>query len=99
MKIKVLLNPYSNRWNANKRWAGAESALWEANLFEEHGFGGLGMPIVMTVERLDRSPAVLEAIQLIVREDTIALAPKPHHYSAVSRILVGKQNQLVMDLQ
>jgi len=27
MKIKVLLNPYSNRWNAQKRWPQAEAAL------------------------------------------------------------------------
>jgi diacylglycerol kinase (ATP) len=27
MKIKVLLNPYSNRWNSQKRWPEAESAL------------------------------------------------------------------------
>ena len=27
MKTKILLNPYSNRWNAQKRWAEAESAL------------------------------------------------------------------------
>src|SRR5262245_4498093 len=32
MKIKVLLNPYSNRWNARKRWAIAESALREAGV-------------------------------------------------------------------
>jgi len=27
MKIKILLNPYSNRWNSQKRWIEAESAL------------------------------------------------------------------------
>lgn len=27
MKIKVLHNPYSNRWNSQKRWAEAENAL------------------------------------------------------------------------
>jgi len=27
MKIKVLLNPYSNRWNSQKRWPEAEAAL------------------------------------------------------------------------
>ncbi len=27
MKTKVLLNPYSNRWNSQKRWPEAESAL------------------------------------------------------------------------
>lgn len=27
MRTKVLLNPYSNRWNAQKRWSEAESAL------------------------------------------------------------------------
>jgi diacylglycerol kinase (ATP) len=27
MKIKILLNPYSNRWNSQRRWAEAESAL------------------------------------------------------------------------
>lgn len=32
MKIKVLLNPYSNRWNSQRRWAEAESALRDAGL-------------------------------------------------------------------
>ena len=32
MKIKVLLNPYSNRWNAHKRWDEAETALRKADV-------------------------------------------------------------------
>ena len=32
MKIKVLLNPYSNRWNSQKRWPAAESALQAAGV-------------------------------------------------------------------
>jgi len=32
MKIKVLLNPYSNRWNAQKRWGEAEAALRAAGV-------------------------------------------------------------------
>ena len=32
MKIKVLLNPYSNRWNSQKRWPTAESALRAAGV-------------------------------------------------------------------
>lgn len=32
MKTKVLLNPYSNRWNAKKRWSEAEPALRAAGL-------------------------------------------------------------------
>jgi len=32
MKIKVLLNPYSNRWNSKKRWPIAESALRAAGV-------------------------------------------------------------------
>ncbi len=32
MKAKVILNPYSNRWNAKKRWPEAEAALREAGL-------------------------------------------------------------------
>ena len=32
MKIKVLLNPYSNRWNSKKRWPEAESALRAAGV-------------------------------------------------------------------
>lgn len=32
MKIKVLLNPYSNRWNAQKRWPEAEQALKSAGV-------------------------------------------------------------------
>jgi diacylglycerol kinase (ATP) len=32
MTIKVLLNPYSNRWNAQKRWIEAENALKAAGV-------------------------------------------------------------------
>jgi diacylglycerol kinase (ATP) len=32
MTIKVILNPYSNRWNAQKRWPEAESVLRTAGL-------------------------------------------------------------------
>ena len=32
MKVKVLLNPYSNRWNAQKRWPKAEAALESAGV-------------------------------------------------------------------
>ena len=32
MTVKVLLNPYSNRWNAKKRWPEAESALKRAGV-------------------------------------------------------------------
>ena len=32
MKTKVLLNPYSNRWNSQKRWPAAESALRAAGV-------------------------------------------------------------------
>jgi diacylglycerol kinase (ATP) len=32
MTIKVLLNPYSNRWNARKRWPEAEAALKAAGV-------------------------------------------------------------------
>jgi len=32
MKTKILLNPYSNRWNSQKRWADAESALRAAGV-------------------------------------------------------------------
>ncbi len=32
MTIKVLLNPYSNRWNARKRWPEAEAALRAAGV-------------------------------------------------------------------
>jgi len=32
MKLKILLNPYSNRWNSQRRWAEAESALRAAGL-------------------------------------------------------------------
>src|SRR5512135_2108672 len=32
MKVKVLLNPYSNRWNARKRWPEAAAALKSAGV-------------------------------------------------------------------
>ena len=32
MTAKVILNPYSNRWNSKKRWPDAEAALKNAGL-------------------------------------------------------------------
>jgi len=32
MTAKVILNPYSNRWNSQKRWPEAEKALQEAGI-------------------------------------------------------------------
>src|SRR5512142_2307894 len=32
MKVKVILNPYSNRWNSQKRWPEAEAALKAAGV-------------------------------------------------------------------
>ena len=32
MTAKVILNPYSNRWNSQKRWSEAESALRAAGV-------------------------------------------------------------------
>src|SRR5512140_647646 len=32
MTVKVILNPYSNRWNARKRWPEAEAALKAAGV-------------------------------------------------------------------
>ena len=32
MTAKVILNPYSNRWNSQKRWAEAEAALTAAGV-------------------------------------------------------------------
>src|SRR5688500_13732157 len=32
MTAKVILNPYSNRWNSQKRWSEAESALKAAGV-------------------------------------------------------------------
>ena len=32
MTAKVILNPYSNRWNSQKRWPEAESALQAARV-------------------------------------------------------------------
>ena len=32
MTAKVILNPYSNRWNSQKRWSEAKSALKAAGV-------------------------------------------------------------------
>ena len=32
MTAKIILNPYSNRWNAQKRWPEAEAALNSAGV-------------------------------------------------------------------
>lgn len=36
MKIKVLLNPYANRWNARRRWPEADAALEAALEYSIH---------------------------------------------------------------
>ncbi len=51
MTIKVILNPYSNRWNAQKRWAAAESAMQDAGIdFSLDISEKRGQPVILAKE-------------------------------------------------
>ncbi len=54
MTVKVLLNPYSNRWNAKKRWPEAEAALNAA---------GVGFSLEISQDSGELMPLAAEAVR------------------------------------
>src|SRR5512147_213844 len=62
MTAKVILNPYSNRWNSQKRWPEAESALKAAGVDFELGVSQKKGQIVELAEQAvqqDFSPVII----------------------------------------
>ncbi len=103
MPAKVIVNPYSNRWNAKKRWPQAEAALKEAGVdfsvvVSEHR----GQPVEL-VEK-----AVLEGFEPIIvagGDGTIgeaaigiARAKKGGHLGLLGVIPLGTANDFACNL-
>jgi diacylglycerol kinase (ATP) len=63
MKVKVILNPYSNRWNSQKRWPEAEAALKAA---------GVDFSLAVSERPGGLEPLAAEAVQ--DRFDTVVVA-------------------------
>ena len=54
MTARVILNPYSNRWNSQKRWPDAEAALTAAGVDFELVLSGSKGQIVELAEQAAR---------------------------------------------
>jgi diacylglycerol kinase (ATP) len=62
MTAKVILNPYSNRWNAKKRWPEAQAALQAAGIeydFAEMNAPGAGIELGEQAAREGYSPIIV----------------------------------------
>jgi diacylglycerol kinase (ATP) len=103
MPAKVIVNPYSNRWNAKKRWPQAESALREAGVdFSMVVSEQRGQPVQL-VEK-----AVLDGFEPIIvagGDGTIgeaaigiARAKKNGHFGVLGVIPLGTANDFASNL-
>jgi len=103
MPAKVIVNPYSNRWNAKKRWPQAESALREAGVdFSVAVSEQRGQPVHL-VEK-----AVLDGFEPIIvagGDGTIgeaaigiARAKKSGHLGVLGVIPLGTANDFACNL-
>jgi len=104
MPAKVILNPYSNRWNAKKRWPEAEAALKNA-----------GVDFSLAISEHPRQPvdlaekAVMEGFSPIIVAggdgtigDTlngIGRAKKGDHFGRIGIMPLGTANDFVHNLK
>lgn len=104
MPAKVILNPYSNRWNAKKRWPRAEAALVEAGVdFSLAVSDYLGHPVELAEE------AVLAGFNPIIVAggdgalgdvvNGIARAKGGEHLGVLGIMPLGTANDFVCNLE
>lgn len=103
MSAKVILNPYSNRWNAKKRWPEAEAALKAAGLeFSVAVSDYIGHPEKLAEEAVEQgfSPLIIAggdgAIGDVV--NGIARAKQGGHLGQIGIMPLGTANDLVCNL-
>ncbi len=103
MPAKVILNPYSNRWNAKKRWPQAEAALKEAGVdFSLAVSEYLGHPVELAEEAVlaGFSPIIVAggdgAIGDVV--NGMARARGGKHLGVLGIMPLGTANDLVSNL-
>ncbi len=104
MKAKVMLNPYSNRWRAEKRWPEAEAALIEAGVdfslavseYRRHG-----VDLVEEAVREGYSPIIAAGGDGTIGDavNGIARAKKGGHFGVLGIMPLGTANDLVCNLE
>jgi len=103
MTAKVILNPYSNRWNAQKRWAAAEAALTEAGVdFSLALSEKRGLPVSLAKEAAlaGYSPIIAAGGDGTIGEvvNGIAQAKGENHLGTIGVIPLGTANDFACNL-
>ncbi len=103
MPAKVILNPYSNRWKAEKRWPQAESALVEAGVdfslaVSEHRLHGVELAEKAVQDGF--SPIIAAGGDGTVGDivNGMARAKKSGHLGVIGIMPLGTANDLVCNL-
>ena len=103
MPAKVILNPYSNRWNAQKRWPQAEAALKAAGVdfslvvSEYHGHA---VELAKDAALAGFSPIIAAGGDGTIGEvvNGIAMAKGGEHFGTLGIMPLGTANDLVYNL-
>lgn len=103
MPARVILNPYSNRWNAQKRWPQAEAALREAGVdFSVAVSERRGQPVVLAEEAVKAgySPIIAAGGDGTIGEmvNGIARAKGKGHLGVLGVIPLGTANDFCCNL-
>lgn len=103
MPARVILNPYSNRWNAQKRWPQAEAALREAGVdFSVAVSEQRGQPVVLAEEAVKAgfSPIIAAGGDGTIGEmvNGIARAKGKGHLGVLGVIPLGTANDFCCNL-
>jgi diacylglycerol kinase (ATP) len=103
MTAKVILNPYSNRWNAQKRWPEAESALKNAGIdFSLAVSEKRGQPVTLAKEAIQEgfSPIIVAGGDGTIGEvvNGIAMTKGETHLGVIGVIPLGTANDFASNL-
>ncbi len=103
MPAKVILNPYSNRWNAQKRWPEAEAALRAAGVGFELGvsnYRGHAVDLAAQAARDGFSPIIAAGGDGTVGDvvNGLALAAGDGTLAAMGVMPLGTANDLMCNL-
>ena len=104
MPAKVILNPYSNRWNAQKRWPQAEAALIEAGVdFSVSVSERRGQPVDLAEEAVKAgfTPIIAAGGDGTIGEvvNGIARARGTGHLGVIGVIPLGTANDFCCNLK
>lgn len=103
MPAKVILNPYSNRWNAQKRWPQAEAALKAAGIdfsLAVSEYHGHAVDLAKEAAQAGFSPIIAAGGDGTIGEvvNGIAKAMGEDHFGVLGIMPLGTANDLVANL-